>query len=975
MALVYLAADLRLEREVAVKIMQPDLASVIGTDRFLREIDLTAHLQHPNIVQVFDSGQAGNLLYFVMPYVRGESLRERLEREDQLPIEEALRITREVAKALLYAHVEGIVHRDVKPANIMLQDEQVFVTDFGIARALVSAGGEKLTATGIALGSAHYMSPEQATGSARLDPRSDQYSLACVTYEMLAGEPPFTGHTKQVILARHAVEPPPGLVSVRRTIPTSIEAAIHRALEKSPADRFGSLHDFVDALDLQKADAVSQPQAKPLLTPWRLGLAVVVVLVTILALAQTISRQTERMDALPEGLSASEPLIVVPISLEGGPSTGLSSDALTRLLSSSVSGEGGLKVISTDSTKALWESVVGGLDASASDLLQVAADMEASAVLKTTLLQMDGGWRVFAVIQSAPDGRELFRVEDFPAAVASASEIVEELARRILIHQAGEERHLEDLIARELPVLKSYLSGLESYHSGRYREAVERLRRAGNMDPSFALAAIELAAVARMVGGEEFYLIRDSALASAWANRRGLPASDSSYLLALAGTEYPNHTGDRVKVAEWERVARQVPSRWESQFHLGVALFETGPLLDLDVPVRRAAAAFDEIRQTHPGFAPALEYAIQLAALERDTAELTSLARDYLQPGFERDRTDFVRWLAATVDPVKNATDFEILLSEMTDENLQSVVGHAQLAGAELEWAELAATIIEERTVGQIEHWLANVSQRTLDLNLGRPGRAIAHAASLPQATLPVHALILVVEAMYWDGDTTLARLAVAEVPPLPESPPSVLDSSALAGWADRYLSNYLHACVLGLWSLYEGDYQAAAEMAERLILVPVLSQEERRTFVLYCRRLLDAEVATALADPDAATKVDELERLMLEGLVSNPWVPLAAQLGLSGLRERAGDLEGALATVRRRRLVTTGWGLVGLSSLLREEGRLAEATGDVSGAIAAYRHYLALRYRPEPDLVAEVNKIWDRLALLEEQTRTVPDR
>jgi serine/threonine-protein kinase len=204
MATVYLARDLKHERQVAIKVLRPELSVSLGGDRFLREIRVAATLQHPNILGLYDSGEAEGLLYYVMPFVEGESLRDRLTKEQQLPLHDALQITREAAEALQYAHEHGIIHRDIKPENILLMGGHALVADFGIARA-VEASGEKLTQTGMAVGTPHYMSPEQALGSDHVDARSDVYSLGCVLYELLIGQPPFTGPNSMAIMARHSM--------------------------------------------------------------------------------------------------------------------------------------------------------------------------------------------------------------------------------------------------------------------------------------------------------------------------------------------------------------------------------------------------------------------------------------------------------------------------------------------------------------------------------------------------------------------------------------------------------------------------------------------------------------------------------------------------------------------------------------------------------------------------------------------------
>jgi eukaryotic-like serine/threonine-protein kinase len=248
MATVYLAEDVRHDRRVALKVLRPELAAVIGAERFLAEIKLTANLQHPHILPLFDSGEADGYLFYVMPFVEGETLRDRMTREKQLPVPDAVRITTEVAAALDYAHRHGVVHRDIKPENILLHDGQALVADFGIALAASKASGARMTETGMSLGTPHYMSPEQAMGEREITARSDVYALGAVLYEMLTGDPPFTGSTAQAVVARVVTESPRPLIPQRHTIPAHVEGAVLTALEKLPADRFASAAEFAEAL-------------------------------------------------------------------------------------------------------------------------------------------------------------------------------------------------------------------------------------------------------------------------------------------------------------------------------------------------------------------------------------------------------------------------------------------------------------------------------------------------------------------------------------------------------------------------------------------------------------------------------------------------------------------------------------------------------------------------------------------------------
>ncbi|MEP7325531.1 MAG: serine/threonine-protein kinase, partial [Gemmatimonadota bacterium] len=381
MATVYLAEDLKHHRKVAVKVLRPELAAALGSDRFLREIETTANLRHPHILPLFDSGAAGQqggegsaFLYYVMPYVEGESLRDKLNREKQLPLETALKIASEVADALDYAHSRSTIHRDIKPENILLEGGHAVVADFGIARAISAAGGETLTQTGMAIGTPHYMSPEQAVGEKDLDGRSDQYALGCVLYEMLAGHPPYTGPTAQAIVARQLTDPVPPLRTVRSAIPVDVEHAINRALSRVPADRFVTTGQFAAALaagqqagvGVESMTRAQSPDFATRQTGTRPGSRrrwVVASMVVLLAVAAVVawgllrSGSTSQLD--PD-LVAITPFNVLHAELEPW------HEGLVDVLSRSLDGAGALRTVSPSISLRHWS---GRADAAAAAAL------------------------------------------------------------------------------------------------------------------------------------------------------------------------------------------------------------------------------------------------------------------------------------------------------------------------------------------------------------------------------------------------------------------------------------------------------------------------------------------------------------------------------------------------------------------------------------------------------------------------------
>ena len=379
MATVYLAHDLKHHREVAVKVLRDELTAVLGRERFLGEVALTAKLDHPHILTLIDSGEAGGTLYYVLPYVRGQSLRQRLATEQQLPLDDAVRIACQAASALDYAHRQGVIHRDIKPENILLHEGEAMVTDFGIALAVREAGGERLTESGLSLGTPQYMSPEQATGGHDLTARSDIFSLGAVVYEMLAGEPPFHGRTSQAVVARLITERPASIRTIRETVPPEVEAAVLRALAKVPADRFPTGEAFAAALrDGMTASGARPGTAEPerrsrLSAAGRWLLALTVVAGIGLAVFGRTRREPGGSSVPAAGLGT--PLVLISPFESGGNDTlaGALARSLSEAIVDSLSTISGLRVAaSTGDTPQAADSLLRGADVS----LTVAGSVE-----------------------------------------------------------------------------------------------------------------------------------------------------------------------------------------------------------------------------------------------------------------------------------------------------------------------------------------------------------------------------------------------------------------------------------------------------------------------------------------------------------------------------------------------------------------------------------------------------------------------
>ena len=505
MATVFLAQDLKHGRPVAVKVLNPEISSSLGSDRFLREIEIAARLTHPHILPLHDSGSADGLLYYVMPYIEGETLRQRIDREKQLPLESAFQIAREVADALDFAHKQGVVHRDIKPENIMIVGGHATVADFGIARAVSSSGQEMQTATGVAVGTAAYMSPEQASGSETIDGRSDIYALGCVLYEMLAGAPIFSGPTTESVVRQHMSAPPPPVRNLRPAVSDAVALILEKALAKTPADRFETAAEFASALKMSETSmtGTSMTAAQPLAAPQSKGRmaailsGVAALLVLVAAIGYFVRGGGPGDGAGGAGDSGRKMIVVLPFENLGDPDDAYFADGITEEITSHLASIEGLGVIARTSAIQYKDSP--------KPIDEIGKELGVDYVLEGTIRWQkvaDGDSRIRVTPQliRVSDATHLW-TDRYDAVLADVFDVQSEIAQKVTgamdlaLGETGtgsEEAPTENMAAYEL-----YLQGVAYYlgepSSESYDEAIDRLEKSLAEDPNFVDAKAFLA--------------------------------------------------------------------------------------------------------------------------------------------------------------------------------------------------------------------------------------------------------------------------------------------------------------------------------------------------------------------------------------------------------------------------------------------------------------------------------------------------
>jgi serine/threonine-protein kinase len=1006
MATVYLAHDLRVGRPIALKALKPDLALALGHERFLREIRTVANLTHPHIVPLLETGEAAGTVYFTMPFVAGESLREALDRQPQMPLDEALRIAAEVADALDCAHRHNIVHRDIKPDNILLEEGHAVVADFGVARAIATAGGEeleeKLTATGVTFGTPAYMSPEQAGGERAIDGRSDIYSLGSVLYEMLAGEPPYRASSLPALITKILVFPIPSLKIDRPSLPEAVDRLVQRCLAKAPADRFQTAAELRDALratargayayatnaasaeetgnpfgdqlppeDIDRIEAGdgagapsrilvdsrdrSQPARKVIST----------VIAGLLLVTTAVVAWTWRQRA---GLAPSSDVIAVLPFRVTAPDSSLNylREGIVDLLNARLTGEGVPRAVDSRTTLSAWNRATGDRgDLSTTESLALAARLGARQALLGDLVLTSAGITASARLLRVHDAQVLSEYSILGA--GNELELIDRLIGRLLALNAGEAAARLSGFSDSLHAVKAYLAGMQSYRGGRYADAFGEFTKALEIDSLFAPAALWRTSASELSGSANS--IQDAGQ-RAWALRGRMNRGDRALLEAnwAIGPRFPEPSTTRELISAAERAVRVNPDRPEAWHRWGGLLLVYGAYASIPRSREQAGAALDSAIALDSTYASALEFRLMTALEQRDSAGIRRAGRLYSAAVPDADEVALNRWMVArALNDFAILSETEALLRRDPQPTLRWLVARTVVEGRSLADAE---RVMIERNANvppspsaRVGHLAALLRVAAIRGSVDR-ANALADSIDLTQLDHPGNIITLALVDSGYDSGAQRAAVYLRSLADTVQDPTRWgLESGAV--------------CYSELWRVSRGDTAGTRRAIARIRDIvrdfqPAPFPRVGRLDV--CPLLLEAALERPFRRSVPAPALDRLEALMKDG----PGLELPANLAnimVARWREEQGDNRSALAAVRRR--------LGGMQhpqftlvepAYLRDEGRLAALVGDTAGAVRAYTYYLAIRDQPDPGpMTREVEQVRKHLAMLTGDTPVHP--
>ena len=959
MSRVFLAEEAALGRRVVVKVLPPELAEGVSAERFTREVKLAARLQHPNIVPVLTAGDAVGLPYYTMPFVRGESLRARLAQGTPLSIDETVGVVRDVARALAYAHGEGVVHRDIKPDNVLLSGGVAMVADFGIAKAIsASVTTGRITSAGVALGTPGYMAPEQALADPAADHRVDLYALGVLAWEMLVGRPIFGDRAGQALVAAHISEVPANVATQRRDVPPALGALVMELLAKQPDDRPSSATQV-----LERLNAFASPPSR---VGRRLAGAIAILIVTIAVIAGWWRVRSTAPDA------SMNVVAIAPFRVSGAdPSLQYLREGMVDLLAAKIGGVGGLRAVDPRTTLVAWRRAAGGNDdMSSSDAMRVAAEIGAGRLVLGELAGTTANLQLSATLLPAPTGRDPIKaITSGPA--DSLPTLVDRLTAQLEALGAGEAApRLTALTSTSLPALRAYLDGQALYRSARTNVAMQSYFRAVELDSSFALAALGLVrtvgwggqspadqARAMAVGGH--ILIRE---------RRRLSPVDAALADAALGPRYPAPKTYPEWYAAAERVTSLAPESAEGWFEVGDALFHGGGILGTADSDERAFRAFSRVIALDSAYLPAFVHLSVLFAEAGDTANVRRLHAIAQRTDSTLAGGYYGMRLAVLTGDSARAQSIRAGMDRLSPTQLAIFAYGALQNHQGLDDAQRALDLLAQQAITSEQR--AQLAALRLRVAIER-GRT-AEAAKVPAALIaaPAFAREVALAAVFADGDSAIGAAAARTLEPVSASAlgaPLTLgraaDSAgvkaevALAERADN-------AFVLAQYRLAMRDVALAARgIAWLRSYVPPRDSAWLGEVTGERALLLEAQSAALEGRPDAADVLARLDSAARFGHHDVRFTTVSS-LVAARLWEARGDQRRAYQALQRR---SRGVGAnLYESTWQREVGRLAAAIGEREVAIRAYRAYLTRRANPEPALASEVAHVRAELARLE---------
>lgn len=947
---------------MAIKVFKPELAETLGVERFTREIRTAANLNHPHILTVLDSGSAGGLLYYVMPFADGESLRARITREGGLPIADVVRVMREVADALAAAHKAGVVHRDIKPDNVLLSGRHALVADFGVAKAISeSTGKNQITTVGVALGTPAYMAPEQAAADPHVDHRADIYALGILGYEMLTGEPPFVRRSPHEVLAAHVTEPAPPVSQRRQSVPPALEALIAKCLAKAPGDRYQSALEVEAELERvmtpsggmsptagvvpTSATAAVAPQA---VSRSRRALRWAIAAAVIAAGGWYGMTRTQGPAAGDENVVA-----VFPFDVSGPADAQYLREGMVSILETNFTGEGGPRAVASQTMIAQWKRRRGesqGL--TDEEVREIAGVVGAAQVLRGSVVAAGTELVISATLTRVSGSGDPVQgqVKGSPDSVAALSAA---LAAELIAKRGGQMPDRVASLQRVPPAaLRAYLSGQASFRTAKYADAIVGLEQALSIDSTFALAALALGQ-ARGMNPTTFAVPGRDADGLAYRHRATLSPRD----LILLELSQPQRFAStplslREVILATERLASRVADRTEAWYLVGDRYMHWGEVAGFSraESMARAQQAFAEALRLDPG----VEYIKQhLADMLLWQGERTAHARivDSLGVAIPAHR------LAAAIG-LGDSSTMRTILNANVNATLDDQLTLAFYAGSagNPTVADSIARALVSRSASVSNRRAAGRWTRYLYEGMGRPAdaaRVQGMLRGLEDNGTPLYPTEDIFFAVFGGGDRAAASRATAALSARPEQPtPAGRQQAARDLWAT------------GVWSQFVGD-SAAVRAASRQLDALTASRE-----------MIDAPMIYRILSPlllamDSPTR-DLLQRAdsaLAEGPPVTPIIRMSLNLIVARGWERVGDPQRAAAAARRTGGVDPTFSSVATAAF-RDRGRILLAAGDTTEAVAAWQAYLLLRGTAEPSQRAIDEPIRTKLAEIERKKR-----